>query len=97
MEGRRLSAHHVGFTVTIAAMIVGLFLLAAPSSTLGTTVTNVFSGQWTTSGGSAGSVTFKVVTDAVGAPGVEGLGGHACGAPTTYYRGDYSDQANPKA
>jgi hypothetical protein len=84
--------------VAIATVIVLLVLVAVPSAS-GTHGPNVFSGQWTTTlyDGSAGSVTFKVASDADGAAGIEGLGGHACGAPTTYYRGDYSDRATPTA
>ncbi len=83
--------------VAIASVIVLVALLVLVPSAKTADVVNVFSGQWTTTlyDGSAGSVTFKVVSDTDGAAGIEGLGGHACGAPTTYYRGDFSDEANP--
>jgi hypothetical protein len=50
---------------------------------------NSFSGTWTTN---IGGVGFRVVTQAVGAPALQGLAGQPCAAPTTYYRGDYHDK-----
>ncbi len=50
---------------------------------------NAFSGTWTTN---IGGVSFRVVSESAGAPALQKLAGQPCGAPTTYYRGDYHDK-----
>jgi hypothetical protein len=74
--------------------LVALFtaLLSAPTARA---AQNPFSGQWATNLGSGitGTVKFSVISESEGTQALQAMGGHLCGAPTTYYHGDYTDTA----
>jgi hypothetical protein len=61
--------------------------------------TNLFSGNWNTSSHSAGftngTVAFEVISQSDGTKLINSLGGTPCGPGSTYYRGTYTDPANP--
>lgn len=52
---------------------------------------NEFSGSWTTN---IGGVNFFAISESQGASDLQSLNGQPCGAPTTYYGGDYYDANN---
>lgn len=79
---------------TLAGLLVSL--IAVGSARADTVVVNSYSGLWNTTltyqGASIpGTVKFTAIDATTGANALEAIGGHACGAPTTYYHGDYTD------
>jgi hypothetical protein len=81
----------------LAALL--LTLLGAGAARADTVVVNPYSGLWNTTltyqGTSIpGTVKFSALSEAAGIAQLQAMGGHLCGAPTTYYHGDYTDQPN---
>jgi hypothetical protein len=78
--------------MAVQATLVVL-LLGAGAARADTVVVNPFGGQWATSlgGTTPGTVKFTAVSETDGANALQAMGGHLCGAPTTYYHGDYTD------
>jgi hypothetical protein len=70
-------------------LVVTLLALAFAAPAEATHGSNVFSGTWTTN---IGPLAYGVISESDGASSLQSLGGQPCGAPTTYYRGLYSDQ-----
>jgi hypothetical protein len=80
--------------VTSAAAVV--ISLIAAGTARADTVVNPFAGQWNTvlGGSTPGTVKFSAIDSTTGANSVQAIGGHPCGAPTTYYHGEYTDMPN---
>jgi hypothetical protein len=76
--------------VVLVAVFVAMF---AAGTARADNVVNPFAGQWTTDlgGGVTGKVKFSVISATDGGAALQAMGGHPCGAPTTYYHGDYTD------
>jgi hypothetical protein len=90
-----VSASHIRRCTTWFVCV--LAMVVVPATARADTVVNPFSGQWTTTlgGSTPGTVKFSAISAADGASALEAIGGHACGAPTTYYHGDYTDTPSP--
>jgi hypothetical protein len=77
--------------IAVALLLAVVSLAAAAQAD--TVVVAPFSGQWTTAlgGSTPGTVKFTTISEADGSTALQAMGGHLCGAPTTYYHGDYTD------
>lgn len=79
----------VGRTMRVAVVV----LLVGASAAFAGTVVNPFGGNWNTTlgGTSRGTVAFTAISTSSGIAALQAIGGHPCGAPTTYYHGDFTE------